>query len=142
MSRSFHLEVLSPDRSFYMGDCISLTVPLHDGLYGVMAGHVPLTAAVVPGEVVFKTPDGRTTVCSVSQGMIDVESNGVKILCETVLRPEEIDEAAERDAAEKAAQAMRGKQSYKDYMLSQVLFARAVNNLRVKKHDAAKINHQ
>ncbi len=35
---------------------------------------------------------------------------------------------------------MRGRQSCKDYMLSQLVFARAVNNLRVKKHDAAKIN--
>jgi len=36
---------------------------------------------------------------------------------------------------------MQGKQSYKDYMLSQVIFARAMNNLRVKKHDAAMINN-
>ena len=142
MSRIFHLEILSPDRSFYVGDCVSITVPLHDGLYGIMAGHVPLTAAIVPGEVAFKTPDGEISICSVSQGMIDVENNTVKLLCETVLRPEEINETAEKLAAEKAMEEMRGKQSYKDYMLSQVLFARAVNNLRVKKHDAAKINHQ
>ena len=142
MSRVFHLEVLSPDRSFYVGDCVSITVPLHDGQYGVMAGHVPLTAAIVPGEVSFKTPDGAAVLCSVSQGMLDVEDNVVKLLCESVLRPDEINEDAERIAAEKAAEAMRGKQSYKDYMLSEILFARAVNNLRVKKHDAARINHQ
>ena len=74
--------------------------------------------------------------------MIDVEGNVVKLLCESVLLPEEIDENAERREAEKAAQAMRGKQSYKDYMLSQLIFARAVNNLRVKKHDSADINHK
>ena len=74
--------------------------------------------------------------------MLDVEDNVVKLLCESVLRPDEINEDAERIAAEKAAEAMRGKQSYKDYMLSEILFARAVNNLRVKKHDAARINHQ
>ena len=138
----FFLEAMSPDRVFYRGECVSITVPLFDGQYGVMAGHLPVTAAIVPGEATFTTPDGTVTRCSVSQGMIDVENNTVKLLCESILRPEEIDEEAEKIAAEKAAEAMRGKQSYRDYMLSQVLFGRAVNNLRVKKHDAAMINQK
>ena len=138
--KPFHLEILSPDRAFYTGDCVSITVPLHDGLYGVMADHEPLTAAIVPGEVVFTSPDGTKTVCAVAQGMIDVDSSGVRLLCESALRPEEIDEETERREAEIAAEDMKGRQSYKDYMLSQIIFARAVNNLRVKKHDAAKIN--
>ena len=139
--KSFKLEVLSPDRAFYIGDCVSLTLPLHDGLYGVMADHAPLTAAIVPGEVTFTTPGGERIVCAVSQGMVDVDSAGVKLLCETVLRPDEIDEEEARREAEIAAEDMKGKQSYKDYMLSQVIFARAMNNLRVKKHDAAMINN-
>ncbi|MBQ7715398.1 MAG: ATP synthase F1 subunit epsilon [Clostridia bacterium] len=138
---TFRLEVLSPDREFYSGDCLSLTVPLHDGSYGIMAGHTPLVAAVVPGEASFVTPDGVRTTVSVSQGMVDVDRRDVKLLCDTVLLPEEIDEEAERREAEAAAEDMKGKQSYKEYMLSQIAFARAVNNLRVKKHDAAKINN-
>ncbi len=137
----FHLEILSPDREFYTGECVSLTVPLHDGSLGIMAHHTPLVAAVVPGEASFTTPDGKRTVISVSQGMIDADENGVKLLCDTVILPEEIDEERERREAEAAAEDMKGKQSYKEYMLSQIAFARAVNNLRVKKHDAAKINN-
>ena len=139
--KSFRLEVLSPDRAFYIGECVSLTLPLHDGLYGVMADHAPLTAAIVPGEVTFTTPDGERVVCAVSQGMVDVDRMGMKLLCESILRPDEIDEEEQRREAEIAAEDMKGKQSYKDYMLSQVIFARAMNNLRVKKHDAAMINN-
>ncbi|MBQ7161838.1 MAG: ATP synthase F1 subunit epsilon [Clostridia bacterium] len=139
---TFQLEILSPDRMFYSGECEIITVPLHDGSFGIMANHSPFTAAVVPGEVRFTVPGGEKTTCAVSQGMIDVENNTVKLLCESVLRPEEIDEENERREAEIAAEDMRGKQSYKDYMLSQLVFARAVNNLRVKKHDAAMINHK
>ena len=137
---AFRLEILSPDRTFYSGECVSITVPLHDGMLGIMANHSPVTAAIVPGEVRFTDPDGKITVCAVSQGMLDVEDNVVKLLCESALRPEEIDEDDERRQAETAAEDMRGRQSYKDYMLSHLVFARAVNNLRVKKHDAAKIN--
>ena len=141
-ANTFHHEILSPERAFYVGECVSLTVPLGDGSYGIMAHHTPLTAAVVPGEAAFTTPDGERVICAISQGMIDVANNSVKLLCESALRPEEIDEENERREAERAEEDMKGKQSYKDYMLSQIMFARAVNNLRVKKHDAAAINQK
>ncbi len=137
----FKLEVLSPDRAFYIGDCASLTFPVEDGLYGVMADHSPLTAAIIPGEITITKPDGERVVAAVSHGMVDVDRSGVRLLCDSVLRPDEIDEEVERREAEIAAEDMKGKQSYKDYMLSQVIFARAMNNLRVKKHDAAMINN-
>lgn len=133
---TFHLEILAPDRKFYTGECESLTVPLDDGSYGIMANHTPFIAAVVPGEASFRTPDGRRVICAVSQGMVDAADNSVKLLCETVFLPEEIDEENERREAALAAEDMKGKQSYKDYMLSQIMFSRAVNNLRVKKHNA------
>ena len=140
--KTFHLVILSPEREFYNGECLSMAVPLGDGSYGIMADHTPLTAAVVPGEATFTLPDGERRICSVSQGMIEVGNNTVRLMCESVLRPDEIDEEAEMREAEAAAEDMRGKQSYKEYMLSQLVFARAVNNLRVKKHDAAMINQQ
>ena len=58
MSKAFHLEILSPERTFYNGDCVSLMVPISDGMLGIMAGHTPLTAAIVDGEVTFVKPDG------------------------------------------------------------------------------------
>ena len=139
--KTFYLQILSPDRAFFSGECVSMTVPLHDGSFGIMADHSPLTAAVIPGEITFQKPDGERVVCAVSQGMVDVENNEVKVLCESALLPEEIDEETERREAAIAAEDMKGKQSYKDYMLSQIMFAKAVNNLRVKKHDAARINN-
>ena len=142
MTETFHLVILSPEREFYNGECVSLTVPLHDGMFGIMAHHTPLTAAIVPGETSFTLPGGERRICSVSQGMIEIKGNAVRMMCESVLRPDAIDEETELREAETAAEDMRGKQSYKEYMLSQLVFARAVNNLRVKKHDAANINQR
>ncbi len=139
---AFPLQILSPERAFYDGPCLSLTIPLEDGLYGIQAGHAPLVAAVVPGQVTLLTPEGERLICAISQGMVNVSGAGVRLLCETALAPEEIDEEVERRRAQLAAEDMKGKQSYKDYMLSQLVFARAVNNLRVKKQDAAGINQQ
>ena len=139
--KPFYLEILSPEREFYAGECVSMTLPLGDGSYGVMADHVPLVAAVVPGEVTFTKPGGERVIVAVAQGMVDIGDNCVKLLCESALKPEEIDEERERREAEAAAEDMKGRQSYKEYMLSQITLARAMNNLRVKRHDAAMINN-
>ena len=140
--KTFHLSILSPERPFYIGESTSITLPLQDGIFGIMANHAPLVSVVIPGEVAFVTPDGERHLCVVSDGMVDVGQNEVKLLCESVLAPDEIDEdAAERDAR-LAAEDMKGKQSYQDYRMSEMMFAKAVNNLRVKKHDAAIINQR
>ena len=44
--KPFHLEILSPERRFYTGPCLSLVVPISDGMLGIMAGRAPLTAAI------------------------------------------------------------------------------------------------
>ena len=129
----FHLEILSPDRRFYSGDCLSIVVPISDGMLGIMAGRAPLTAAVSDGEVIFTLPDGTKRVCAVSSGMVDVSDNDARVLCESALAPEEIDAEEERRAMEEARLVLAERMAYKDYMLSQLAFARAFNNLRVKR---------
>ena len=131
--KTFHLEILSPERSFYTGECLSLVVPISDGMLGIMAGRAPLTAAIADGEVLFTLPDGTRRVCAVAAGMVDVSSTDARILCESALAPEEIDAEEERRALEEARLALAERMAYKDYMLSQLAFARAFNNLRVKR---------
>ncbi len=133
--KCFHLEILSPERAFYSGECVSLVVPISDGMLGIMYGRAPLTAAITDGEVVFTLPDGTRRVCAVADGMVDV-SGDVRILCESALAPEEIDAEEERRALEEARLALAERMAYKDYMLSQLAFARAFNNLRVKRRSA------
>lgn len=139
----FHLEILSPERSFYTGDCVSLVVPISDGMLGIQYGRAPLTAAIADGEVTFTLPDGTRRVCAVSSGMVDVSRDDARILCESALAPEEIDAEQERQALEEARLALAEKMAYRDYMLSQLAFARAFNNLRVKrKSEAAPVDPQ
>ncbi len=141
--KPFRLEILSPENCFYTGDCLSLIVPISDGMLGIQAGCAPLTAAIPDGEVTLTLPDGTRRVCAVADGMVDVSSDGVRILCESALAPEEIDEARERQAMDEARLALSERMAYKDYMLSQLAFARALNNLRIKrKSESANIDPQ
>ena len=134
--KTFHLEILSPERPFYDGECVSLVAPISDGMVGIMADHTPFTAAVMDGEVLFTLPDGTKRSCAVANGMLDITSNDARLLCESALAPEEIDEELERRALEEARLQLSEKQGRQDYMLSQLAFARAFNNLKVKQKSA------
>ena len=129
---SFHLEILTPERVFYRGDCVSLIVPVSDGMMGIMAHCEPRTASLAIGEAYYTRPDGEKILFSISGGMIDVDNNTVKLLCEYALLPEEIDEELARREAEDARAELAKKQSRRDYLLSQRMLMNAVNNLKVK----------
>ncbi len=130
--RSFNLQILTPERTFYTGECVSLVVPISDGMLGIMALREPVTASVTYGEASYTKPDGTKVMFSISGGMVDVMDNNVTLLCDYALLPEEIDEEKERRAEEEALSDMRKNQSEKDYQLSKIMLKNAINNLKIK----------
>lgn len=134
----FDLEILSPERVFYRGKCVSLVMPVDDGMLGIMANHTPFFSAITDGELSFTLPDGEKVICSITRGMADMENNRLQILCESALAPDEIDEQAEKRAVEEARQELEKKQSERDFAIWQMTFQRAVNNLKVKNSSIAK----
>lgn len=130
--KTFQLEILTPERVFYRGECVSLIVPITDGMLGIMANREPIIASLTNGEAYYTRADGEKILFSISGGMIDVDKNTVKVLCEYALLPEEIDEERERRDAEDARSQLRNKQSKRDYMLSKIMLSNAINNIKVK----------
>ena len=128
---TFRLTVLEADQPFFDGECISLQFPYSDGLYGIMAGHINLIAAIVPGMLRFRTAKGEERIASVSRGIIKVENGDVLILIDSAEDPDEIDvKRAEREAAE-AAEAMLQRQTPVAYRAAEAKYARALNRLKV-----------
>ena len=132
----FHLEILSPERTFYNGDCVSLIVPVSDGMMGIMAHHEPMTAAVSVGEVVFSKPDGEKITCAVSRGMLDISSNDARLLCDWAVDINELEAEKEKRAAYDARLAEDEKKGLIDYRKTQLAFAKAVNTLKNKQKNS------
>ncbi|MBO4783604.1 MAG: ATP synthase F1 subunit epsilon [Lachnospiraceae bacterium] len=129
---SFSLHILAAERNFYEGDCESLVVPITDGSYGIMANHKNMVAAIVPGIMEYSIPEGERVVVCVSQGILIVADNDVKVLVDTVETPEEIDENRAKAAAEQAKEAMLQKKSIQEYKSAQMRIAREMNRLKLK----------
>ena len=92
----FSLDILTPEKPFFKGECVSLVIPTSDGMMGILANHSPLTAAVHDGKIVFTLPDGTLRVCAVTRGMVNVASKRVRVLCESAIDPADIDVEQER----------------------------------------------
>lgn len=135
---TFHLDLLSPERAFYSGECTSLIVPVSDGMMGVMANHSPMIAAIFDGQLSFTKPDGETVVCAVTRGMLDISGGNATALCGEVLLPEEIDVEREMRFVEKAEARLKNRQSHQDYVMSKLSLADAMSNLQVKRRNSAR----
>ena len=89
----FKLQVLTPDARVLEAEVESLVLPGIGGLFGVLARHAPMVAALRPG--VMKTiRTGETGFCVVGDGAAEVSPDGVLVLAESFIR------AADRDDAE------------------------------------------
>ena len=130
--KQFNLRVLAADRPFYEGQALSATIPLLDGKYGVLADHQNMISTVIPGKLVFLTPDNEEIVCAVSNGFVKVEDNDVLICVEDIETPDEIDLERAKADANKAREHILHKRSNADFKSAQARLARAINRINVK----------
>ena len=138
--KAFTLEILTPEKPFFRGECVSLTVPTTEGMMGIMAGRAPITAAVTEGAITFEEENGDRKIVAVSRGMVSVSSKRVRILCGSAVYPEDIDAERERFRMQEAESEMRKHLSHEEYMVSQLAFAKAFNRLKVKQYSAMQTN--
>lgn len=129
---TFPLRILTAEEPMYEGACVSLQFPCSDGQYGIQAKHSPMLAAMAPGLLTYRTPDGEEYRLSVSNGMVKVGKDGVLVLADAAEKPEDIDLNRARRAAENAERALREQHSRNAYLAANADLARALSRLHLK----------
>ncbi len=131
----FKLKVVASNKTFFDGDCQSLTVPYVDGAGMVfMAHHENTVLPIEEGEMKIKDAEGNVTEAFVSDGVLEFLDNEGTLLCVSAELPEEIDARRAEEAKERAEEEMRQHQSVVEYHTSKANLARAMERLRVKNH--------
>ena len=131
--KTFTLRILEADEDFYEGPCLSLSAPLLDGQYGILAGHNNMAAAIVPGALRFQRPGEEMETVAVAHGLLKVENNNVLVLVEAVERLDEIDTVRAQLHADQARRQLQQKGSRREYELAQAALSRNLNRLMIKK---------
>ena len=84
------LEVVSADRMVMQRDVVNVIARTKEGDIGILPGHEPLMAALVPCMVEIVAVDGRTQLLAIDGGLLAVAQGHVRILSHEVKLAEEI----------------------------------------------------
>lgn len=133
MYKSFFVEMITPERTFFKGDIECLEVETEEGELGVLAGHLPMVAALRSGRIRF-LKDGLWKEAATSEGFIEIRPDETVVLTQTMEWPEEIEINRVRQAIERAEEVMRQNKSLREYQLSKASLAKAFARLRVRSH--------
>ena len=130
MTRTFYLEILTPDRSFFSGDVEVLTVNTPEGEMGVLGGHIPMIEAIAIGPIKIKKDD-EWLEAFLSEGFMEVKQEETIVLVDTAEWPDEIDINRAKAAEERARERLQSQLSKIEYIRSQAALQRALSRLKV-----------
>jgi F-type H+-transporting ATPase subunit epsilon len=83
MADPLQVDVVAPEGSVWEGPAVSVVVRTTEGDIGILAGHEPLMAALVPCAAEVLTPDGHREVVAVEGGFVSVFQNHVSLLSDS-----------------------------------------------------------
>jgi F-type H+-transporting ATPase subunit epsilon len=101
MAETIRIEVVAAEGIAWEGDALSVIARTTEGDIGILPGHEPFLAALVPCVAEISTVEGRREFVAVNEGFISVSDNWVSLLAGYARAAEAIDlQAAERELAD------------------------------------------
>ncbi|MET0988395.1 MAG: F0F1 ATP synthase subunit epsilon, partial [Steroidobacteraceae bacterium] len=104
--------------------------PAQMGEIGIAPRHAPLLTTLRPGELRVQVPNGEEQYFYVSGGAIEIQPHLVTVLADTAARAKDLDEAAAKQAMDRAEEALRDRRGEIDSAKAQAELARAVAQIR------------
>src|SRR6188768_3139194 len=102
---AFTLEIITPDGKAYENTIDYVVLPTAEGEVGILPGHIPLIAMIVPGELKV-TRSGQEEFLAVDKGFVRVMGDVVAVLTEAAINVEEINLSAVEEAESRAKKAL------------------------------------
>lgn len=128
---TFHLDIVTPEKTVYSGEIVHFQAPGVDGSFGVLARHQPMLSALGIGRVGFREADGTERVLALGGGFADVSGDGATILAEAAEFGDEIDVERARAARDRARDRLNTRTPDVDADRAQAALTRALWRLRV-----------
>lgn len=129
---SFHLDIVTPEKALERDlPVVSVVAPAAEGYLGILPGHAPLIAQLVPGEIRVSRATGSEEIMATSGGFLEVTPERVTILADTAERPDEIDIERAWKAKARADERLSALPPGTDIERARAALDRAVARLRV-----------
>jgi len=108
MAMTMKLDVVSAEEEVFSGTVEEVIAPGSMGDLGIMPRHAQLITTLKAGELRY-IEDGTQASLFVAGGLMEVQPHVVTVLADTVIRAADLDEAAAKDAMQRAEDALNGK---------------------------------
>lgn len=128
---TFHLDIVTPEKTVYSGEIVHFQAPGVDGSFGVLARHQPMLSALGIGRVGFREADGTERVLALGGGFANVSTDGATILAEAAEFGDAIDVERARAARDRAQDRLNNRTPEVDSDRARAALTRALWRLRV-----------
>lgn len=129
MANTIHVTIVSPEAKIFSGKVELLVAPAVQGEIGIAAKHTPLLTSLQPGLVRAITAT-EEEVFYVAGGLLEVQPNLVTILADVAIRAHDVDEAAAKEAQERARRELVEQRRDVDYSAALAELTRTAAQLR------------
>jgi len=128
---TFKLKIITPEKIFYDGEAAQLIAKTAAGNIGILAGHTPYVANIVPSPLKISENGTDFRVAAVSSGVVKVENNVVTVVTTAVEWAEDIDVARAQLSKERAERELAAKAGDKEFRHAEQRLKRAINRISV-----------
>ncbi|SDB12015.1 F-type H+-transporting ATPase subunit epsilon [Ruminococcaceae bacterium FB2012] len=128
---TFKLKIITPEKVFYEGDAVQIIAKTAAGNVGIMAGHTPYVANIVPSPLRISENGTDFRVAAVSAGVVKFENGAATVVTTAVEWAEDIDIARAERSKERAERELAAEASDKEFRHAEQRLKRALNRLTV-----------
>ena len=130
MAMNVHCDIVSAEEDIFSGKVEMIVATGTEGDLGITPGHTPLITSLSPGPIRVVREGGEEEIYYVSGGFLEVQPNNIKVLADTALRAEDMNEAAAEEAKKQAEKALSNQKGEFDYSRAATQLAEAAAQLR------------
>jgi len=130
MSKTIRCDIVSAREEVFSGDAAMIFAAGAAGELGIAPRHAPLITTLRPGPVRVQLPDGQELFFFVGGGILEVQPHLVTVLADTVVRADDLDEAAAQRAREEAERELQGRTAEMEIAEAQAKMAEAIAQLQ------------
>ena len=127
---AFHLQIVTPDGSFFDAEAEKLIVRAIDGDICILPKHIPYVTALSMGEARV-TVDGQVRYAAANGGMLAVTGDKVRLVASTFEWAEDIDKERAKRAHDSAKETMQSTKDAKEIQMAKARLTRALVRLKV-----------
>ncbi len=130
--KSFHIDIVTPDKTVFSGSINRFFAPSVDGYFEILYNHTPFLAALKTGKI-FITKNEEKEYIAISGGFAEVFNNRVIVLAETAESAKDIDIERAKKSKERALKRVVDKSPSIDIERAKASLLRALMRLSVTK---------